>query len=150
MGKESKEHIKRKMQAIKNKGSKIEELLAKALWNKGYRYSRNVKGVTGTPDILFKSMKIAIFVDSEFWHGKNWKERKHDFKSNRKFWHQKIARNIERDKDVTEQLQRNGYLVLRFWGERITRDLNECVRIVEEAIRERKNKKHPVITKSNP
>jgi DNA mismatch endonuclease Vsr len=80
MDKLTPEQRRKNMQAVKSKGSKIETLLAKELWEKGYRYRKNDKTVYGKPDLTFKKYKIAVFVDSEFWHGKNWKERKNDKK----------------------------------------------------------------------
>jgi DNA mismatch endonuclease Vsr len=80
MDKLTPEQRRKNMQAVKSKGSKIETLLAKELWKKGYRYRKNDKTVYGKPDLTFKKYKIAVFVDSEFWHGKNWKERKNDKK----------------------------------------------------------------------
>ncbi len=108
------------MQAVKSKGSKIETALAKALWSRGYRYRKHNKTVFGRPDFTFKSKKIAIFVDSEFWHGKDWELRKNDHKSNKEFWLKKIERNIERDKEVNSQLASEGGNVIRFWGKDIT------------------------------
>lgn len=93
------------MQAVKSKGSKIETALAKALWAKGFRYRKNNKSVYGKPDFTFKKYKVAIFVDGEFWHGKDWEIRKHDHKSNQDFWLKKIERNIERDKEVNQKLK---------------------------------------------
>lgn len=72
----TKEQRRKNMQAVKSKGSKIETLLAKALWAKGYRYRKNDRTVFGNPDLTFKKHKIAIFCDSEFWHGKDWELRK--------------------------------------------------------------------------
>jgi len=115
------------MQAVKSKGSKIEIALAKALWSRGYRYRKHNKSVFGKPDFTFKSKKIAIFVDSEFWHGKDWQLRKHDHKSNQDFWLKKIERNIERDKEVNEQLASEGWKVIRFWGKDIKSNLVSCV-----------------------
>lgn len=128
------------MQAVKNKGSKIETALAKALWAKGFRYRKNDKSVFGKPDFTFKKLKIAIFVDSEFWHGKDWEIRKHDHKSNQDFWHKKIQRNIERDKEVTQKLNEENWKVLRFWGKDIKKNLQDCVGKIEETINEAKRK----------
>lgn len=119
MDKLSKEQRRKNMQAVKNKGSKIEVALARALWAKGLRYRKNNKTVFGKPDLTFKRKKIAIFVDSEFWHGKDWNERKRDHKSNQDFWHKKIERNIERDKEVNSKLASDGWKVIRFWGKDI-------------------------------
>ncbi len=97
------------MQAVKSSGSKIEVALAKALFALGYRYRKNDKTVFGKPDIVMKKYKVAIFVDSEFWHGKNWGKRKLEHKSNKKFWLEKIERNKERDKEVNKQLRKDGW-----------------------------------------
>jgi len=134
------EQRRKNMQAVKSKGSKIETLLGKALWKRGYRYRKNNKSVFGKPDFTFKKNKIAIFVDSEFWHGKNWKERKHDHKSNQEFWRNKIERNIQRDKEVNEYLLKNNWKVMRFWGKEVEKDLINCIHKIEEAIDEAKRK----------
>ena len=87
------------------------------------------------PDIVFISKKVAVFCDSEFWHGFNWEERKKDFKTNQEFWIPKIERNIERDKEVTAKLTSQGWTVLRFWGKDIKKDLLECADKIEEAVK---------------
>jgi DNA mismatch endonuclease Vsr len=115
----NKEQRKKNMKAVKATGSKIETALAKALFARGYRYRKNDKSVYGKPDLTFKKIKIAIFVDSEFWHGKDWDIRKHDHKSNKDFWITKIERNIERDKEVNLHLLKDGWKVLRFWNKKL-------------------------------
>lgn len=65
---------------VKSKDSEIEVLLRKELWKRGLRYRKNVKNICGKPDIVFLSKKVAIFCDSEFWHGFDWENRKKDFK----------------------------------------------------------------------
>lgn len=126
------------MKAIKSKGTKIEELLGKALWSRGLRYRRNNKGIYGNPDFTFKKYKIAIFCDSEYFHGKDWENKKHRIKTNTEFWHKKIERNIERDKLVNENLLKNDWQVIRFWGEDIKKNLDICVSKIEQAIEGRK------------
>lgn len=128
------------MQSVKSKGSKIESLLAKALWTKGLRYRKNDKSVFGKPDFTFKKHKVAVFCDSEFWHGKDWEIKKLEHKSNIKFWHQKIERNIQRDKEVNEELLKNGWQVIRFWGKEIEKELVNCVIKIEDKIDEAKRK----------
>jgi DNA mismatch endonuclease Vsr len=138
LDKHTPEQRRKNMQAIKSKGSKIETTFAKALWSKGFRYRKNDKTVFGKPDISIKKYKIAVFIDSEFWHGKDWNERKQDHKSNQAFWFKKIERNIERDKEVNEKLSEQGWTVLRFWGEEIKKNLTTCISITEKAINEAK------------
>lgn len=124
------------MQRVRNKDSDIELALRKALWAKGYRYRKNVKNIFGHPDIAFIGRKLVIFCDSEFWHGYDWEHRKGDFKSNEQFWHKKIERNMERDREVTERLQSEGWTVLRFWGRDIKKNLPGCIETIERTIEE--------------
>lgn len=129
------EQRRRNMQAVKNKDSKIEIALRKELWSRGLRYQKNVTSIFGKPDLVFNGKKVAVFCDSEFWHGYNWEERKKDFKSHQEFWIPKIERNMERDKEVTEELQKQGWTVLRFWGKEIKKNAGGCADIIEKAVR---------------
>lgn len=133
--KKTKEQISFNMKQVKNKDSKIEIALRKELWSRGLRYQKNVTSIFGKPDLVFKGKKVAVFCDSEFWHGYNWEERKKDFKSHQEFWIPKIERNMERDKEVTEELQKQGWTVLRFWGKEIKKNAGGCANIIEKAVR---------------
>ena len=134
MDKHTPEQRRKNMQAIKNKDSQIELLLRKELWKRGLRYQKNRTDIFGKPDIVFKGKKIAIFCDSEFWHGYNWEQRKKDFKSHQEFWIPKIERNIERDIEVTNKLESEGWTVLRFWGNEIKKETEKCANIIEKAV----------------
>lgn len=134
MDKHTPEQRRKNMQAVKNKDSQIEILLRKELWNRGLRYRKNVNKIYGKPDIVFIGKKIAVFCDSEFWHGYNWDERKNDFKSHQEFWIPKIERNMERDREVTEKLESEGWTVLRFWGNEIKKNTAQCADIIEKAV----------------
>lgn len=137
MNKKTKEQISYNMRQVKNKDSKIELLLREELWKRGLRYRKNVKTVFGKPDIAFIRKKIAVFVDSEFWHGYNWDVKKNEIKSNRDFWIAKIERNIERDAEVNEYLSNDGWIVLRFWGNDIKKDVAACADKIESVFMER-------------
>ena len=134
----TKEQRSKNMQAVKSKGSKIEVSLGKELWKRGFRYRKNDKSVFGKPDFVFKKYKVAVFCDSEFWHGKDWETKKHEHKSNIDFWHKKIQRNIERDKEVNTELTKQGWKVLRFWGRDIEKKLLLCIDNIEEVINAKK------------
>jgi DNA mismatch endonuclease (patch repair protein) len=122
------------MRAIKSTGTKDEIRLAKALWHLGYRYRKNNKTIFGKPDLTFKKYKIAIFVDSEFFHGKDWSTEKDRIKSNQEFWYKKIERNIQRDKEVNEYLISCGWIVLRFWSLEIRKNIETVIASIEKQI----------------
>ena len=132
----SKEQRHKNMSHIRGKNTKIEIILRKALWHKGYRYRKNYKELPGHPDIVLIKYKIAIFCDGEFFHGKDWEKLRENLKNsnNSQFWISKIARNIDRDDEINKRLNAMGWTVLRFWGEDIKKHTGECVRAIEEAI----------------
>ena len=132
------EQRRRNMQAIHSKDTTIELLLRKALWERGVRYRKNYKKLIGKPDIAITKYKIAVFCDSDYWHGYDWENRNQRIKSNRDYWVPKIERNMARDREDTEALQRDGWLVLRFWEWQIRKHLSECVESVLQAIETRK------------
>ena len=121
---------------IKNKDTSIEVTLRNALWNKGYRYRKNDKRLPGKPDIVLTKYKIAIFCDSEFFHGKDWEVLRSQLErgKNADFWIKKISKNQQRDEEVNKQLQYLGWTVIRFWGKDITKHTEECVQVIEETI----------------
>ncbi len=133
----TKEQIRYNMQQVKSKDSEIELLLRKALWQNGLRYRKNVKSIFGHPDIAFIGKKVAVFCDSEFWHGYDWERRKSDFKVRQDFWIPKIERNMQRDKEVTEKLETDGWIVLRFWGKDIKSNPMDCVLKIKQCIKNR-------------
>ena len=125
------------MQAVKNKDSKIELMLRHELWARGVRYRKNVTRIIGKPDIAFIGKKVAVFCDSEFWHGYDWEKQKEKIKTNREFWIPKIERNSERDKEVTETLEADGWIVLRFWGNEIIKHVGACADVIVTVLEER-------------
>ena len=130
------EQRRKNMRNIRNRDSAIELRLRKALWHRGYRYRKNWKALPGTPDIVLTRYQIAIFCDSEYFHGKDWDQLQQRIRcgNNPEFWEKKIAGNIQHDLDVTAELKGLGWKVIRFWGNGIKRDLDGCIRTVEEAI----------------
>lgn len=116
------------MSHIRSKNTKPEILLRKALWHCGLRYRKNYKKLPGTPDIAITRYRIAIFVDGDFWHARGHEEHPGEqIGTNKDFWQKKLKRNIERDKEVNDELTESGWLVLRFWESDIKKDLQKCV-----------------------
>ena len=132
----TKEQRHRNMSNIKNKDTSIEIKLRKALWKKGYRYRKNYNKLPGKPDIVLTKYRIVIFCDSEFFHGKDWEKLKLQLEKgkNSEFWINKISKNIERDEKIEKELEFMGWTVIRFWGKDINKNVDECVKVVEEKI----------------
>ncbi|KIQ24229.1 restriction endonuclease HpaII [Flavobacterium sp. MEB061] len=140
MDKLTPEQRSKNMKAVRSTNTKEEVRLAKALWNLGYRYRKNNKTVFGKPDITFKQLKIAVFVDSEFFHGKNWETCKKP-QTNPEFWIKKIERNMQRDIEVNAYLESQNWKILRFWSNDIKKNLDSCILEIEKAIHEKQIKK---------
>jgi len=132
----TKEQRRKNMQAIKGRDTSIELALRKALWKAGIRYRKNLASLPGKPDIAITKYKIAIFCDSDFWHGYNWEISKNKIKSNHDYWIPKIEGNMHRDEKVNELLRNAGWTVIRFWEHDIKKSLPACVEKVLAAINE--------------
>ena len=132
----TKEQRHKNMSSIKNKDTGIEVKLRKALWEKGYRYRKNYKELPGKPDIVLTKYKLVIFCDSEFFHGKDWEDLQEQLKrgNNADFWIKKISQNRVRDEEINKQLMFMGWTVIRFWGKDIKKDVEQCVKVIEETI----------------
>lgn len=130
------ERSHKSMSRIRGKDTSIEVALRKALWAKGYCFRKNYKELPGKPDIVFTKYKVAVFCDSEFFHGKDWNMLKQKLESgkNPDYWIEKIKRNIERDKEKDDSLLAEGWTVIHFWGKDILKNTDECVKVIEETI----------------
>lgn len=132
----TKEQRHKNMKNIKSKDTKIEVVLRKELWHRGYRYRKNYNELPGKPDIVLTKQKIVIFCDSEFFHGKDWEVLKPRLEkgNNANYWLKKIERNITRDQEINQQLNFLGWTVVRFWGKEILNNTDECIKVIEETI----------------
>lgn len=134
--KKTKEQISYNMKQVHNKDTALENALCLELERQGITtFKRNDKSVYGKPDITFPARKIAVFCDGDFWHGYNWDESKREIKSNQDFWLGKIEKNMHRDVIVTETLKAQGWIVLRFWGHQIKKNLEGCVDSILKELR---------------
>ncbi len=135
------EQRRKNMQRIRSRDTKPEITLRKALWKAGYRYRKNYKKLPGKPDIAITKYRIAVFVDSEFFHGKDWdlelRERT-ERGIHSEYWVNKISRNISRDQEVTAELNGLGWQVIRFWSKDVLKNCDECVRAISEMVFRRK------------
>lgn len=118
------------MSTIRGKNTKPELAFRKALYAAGFRYRIDYRKLIGRPDIVLKKHNTVIFIDGEYWHGHNWSARKQKIKTNREFWIAKIERNMQRDREVNEELSRLGYEVFRFWESEVKKELEHCLQKV--------------------
>jgi len=137
----SKETISYTMSRIRGKDTGIEMTLRHALTALGIHYRHNSSFIYGHPDLSWKAYKIVVFCDSEFWHGYHFDEQKAKIHSHEDYWVKKIERNIARDKEVNEELTKEGYTILRYWGNEIEK---ETPRVVEEIVSALKEKGYPM------
>lgn len=128
--------VSRRMKLLSHKKSKVESLLAKALWHKGYRYRLNYKKLPGTPDIVLIKYRIAIFIDGEFWHGKDFAQNKDKLKNNKIYWIEKIEENIQRDIKNDRLLRQMDWIPLHFWSNDVKKYLDYCINEIEDTIYE--------------
>lgn len=123
------------MSHIRSKNTTPELLLfelAKELWREGYRYRKHYKKLPGTPDLAFPAQKVAVFIDSEFWHGKDfaeWRDR-----LPKEYWRDKIERNIKRDKEIDSELDSLGWTVIRFWAKELKKSTNNHLEILRKCL----------------
>ena len=110
----SKDVRHKNMSHIRSTNTKPEETVRKHLFARGFRYRKNVRPLPGCPDIVLPRYRVAIFVNGCFWH-------KHDCPrfvwpaSNEEYWHSKIMRNVERDRENYKKLERSGWRVYVVW-----------------------------------
>jgi DNA mismatch endonuclease (patch repair protein) len=126
------EQRKKNMRNIRSKGTKPERIIAKKLKEKEIYFTQHVKKVFGKPDITFLRKKVAVFIDSDFWH--RHPENFQMPKTNRDYWEKKIERNVNRDKEVNKKLKEEGWEVIRIWESEIKNDPDNCVEVILKAI----------------
>lgn len=134
----TKDQRSKNMKAVRSKGSVIERILGKELYKAGLRYRKNDNDIFGKPDFTFRRAKVAVFCDSEFWHGKDLKNGQNMPKSNLQFWKKKLERNVARDKEVNHNLRKEGWKVLRFWSKDIIENTLICVNKIQRELECRK------------
>jgi len=120
------------MARVRAKNTGPELALRRALWAAGIRGWRcHVSSVPGTPDLCWQSRKIAVFVDSAWWHGhpSRWVAGRHPPE-----WDQKIERNMKRDAEVNAILKASGWAVVRIWDFDLVDDIEVAVGQVRRAI----------------
>lgn len=119
------------MSRIRSKDTKIELTVRSALHKKGFRFRKHKTGLPGKPDIVFGKAKVIVFIDGEFWHGRNFKVLSTRLSP---FWKQKIAGNIKRDQRNFRKLRRQGWRVIRIWENQVEASLDSVIKKIELAV----------------
>jgi len=124
----------------RKRDTKPEKLLRSLLWKRGLRFRKDYAALPGRPDIVFTKAKVVVFVDGDFWHGRDWAERKAKLANgnNAGYWIAKIGRNMERDREHRRQLEAYGWRVLRFWESVIKRNPEGVAEEILTALEERR------------
>lgn len=130
----SSERVRFTMSRIRSSDTRAEKTLRKALWANGLRFRKNYRKLPGKPDVVFLRPRIAVFCDGDFWHGRNWPQRKRRLRTNASYWIAKIERNRARDKKVNAELKRLGWTVIRIWESDIQSDIDASVARVTHAL----------------
>lgn len=137
IGKRPRDIVSYNMSRIRSKNTRLERKFADILSEMGITYAKH-HNVIGKPDFALPEFKIAMFVDSHFWHGFQWKKRgKKEIKTRRAFWIKKIERNMSRDREVNRALKRLGWLVIRFWEDEVSNSPEKCAGEILSAIAQR-------------
>jgi len=121
------------MSAVKSKNTLLEKRVFSLLRKSGLKFKIHYGKVIGNPDIATPSIKRAVFIDSDFWHG--WRYPKWRHKLNRDFWVNKIEANRKRDRKVNRALRRVGWKVLRVWEHDLEKDFAGTVRKIEKYLK---------------
>ena len=117
------------MSRIRSRDTKIEKKTAHLLRKNKIHYRRFPK-VFGSPDFAVEK-KVMVFCDGDFWHGYRYSEKK---KPPKKFWRDKIERNMERDRKVTRRLRVGGWPVVRLWEHDIEKRPESCIRKIRKSL----------------
>jgi DNA mismatch endonuclease (patch repair protein) len=117
------------MAAVRSTNNRAESALRKNLWKRGFRYRLYDSTLPGKPDLVFPGARAVIFVDGDFWHGRQLIEGKEqDLRdrlrtSRQDWWVAKIKRNVERDANNMRRLQSDGWRILRLWESEVNEDV---------------------------
>ena len=122
------------MSRVRNRDTDIERLVRSGLHKRGFRFNKHVKALPGTPDIVFPKVKVAVFIDGDFWHGyrfPSWENKVSDF------WKEKIRKNRDRDRKNFQKLSNMGWKVIRLWKHQVKNDPAVSIGRITETISER-------------
>jgi len=122
-------------------GTEHEKMLCKELRRLGLYFRTNAPGLLGKPDIVFRSAKVVVFCDGDFWHGRNWRTLRQSLRkgTNSAYWITKIRSNMQRDLRQTRLLKMQGWQVVRVWETDVKRDPTGAARLILKVVNSRRS-----------
>lgn len=120
------------MSRVKGKDTNLEKMVRSALHRRGLRFRKHVRELPGRPDIVFRSARLVIFIDGDFWHGYNFPQWCETVSP---FWQKKIEGNRTRDDSNVAKLNGMGWTVIRIWQHEVKEDLDRCIQRIEDLVR---------------
>jgi DNA mismatch endonuclease, patch repair protein len=119
------------MSRIRGKNTQIEQAIFHGLKKLGIPFQRHKKALPGCPDVVIEEARTIVFVDGDFWHGRNYEQLRPKLT---RHWRTKIESNIARDSSCRRKLRRLGWRVMRLWGKDIERNLERAIRRIVSTI----------------
>jgi DNA mismatch endonuclease, patch repair protein len=135
MDRHTKEQRSYNMSRVKSKNTGPEKILFARLKNKGYKFHKHYN-LPGKPDVAFSNYKVVVFIDGEFWHGKDFNEWKDKLTV---FWYEKIMGNIKRDRKNNKLLRIKGWHIIHMWGKEIIMNPDKSVEKLIRFIQKNRN-----------
>ena len=133
----SRKQRRRLMAKVRGKNTKVEIELFQLLKHRRIPFEKHVSDLRGRPDVVFRECNLAVFVDGDFWHGRNYRVWQ---KKLNPFWKQKIEANIRRDRRTDRRLRSEGWSILHVWGSDLTRRPEKALnRILNARLRRYRN-----------
>lgn len=120
------------MSRIRGRGTGIERAISDELKVLHLAFETHARDIPGRPDVLMRELKVAIFVDGDFWHGFRFPLWRHKLSPK---WRDKIEENIRRDQRNFARLRRQGWTVVRIWEHQVEQDISKCVGRIRLALK---------------
>lgn len=118
------------MSRIRGKGTKPEKAIEAGLREAGLDFEMHVRDLPGRPDFVFRTARLVVFVDGDFWHGYRFEQWRLKLSEH---WESKILANRARDRRIRRDLRKDGWTVLPLWEHQITASPARCVRRIAKA-----------------
>jgi len=129
------------MRAVKGRGTGAEAKLRLLLAQFQIRFREQATELPGRPDFVNDRLRIALFIDGDFWHGRWWRRGGRLPVANREYWVQKLRRNRQRDRTTDRLLRRHRWIVVRIWESDLTKKPELVAERIQAVLRRRRRQR---------